>query len=487
MAQNFQDNTLYEMDNLVVLRGMNSETVDLIATDPPFNTKRNRSGTAGQYVDNWKWGDTDNTEILPEQWKWNEVHPQWLEEIKDEHSALYQVIESTKVVQGEDTAAFLCFLSVRLLEMHRILKPTGSIYLHCDHTANAYIRMAMDAIFGKKNLRNEIVWCYTGPGSPKMRQFNRKHDTIFWYSKDKQWTFNKEQIRLPYAQSTIARGKYDSNSPATGSGFRDTERGKVPEDWWDGFPSGGQMSKEERTGSPDQKPLALYKRIIEASSEKGEIVLDPFCGCATTIVAANELKRRWIGIDRRVDARYHVITRLMGIPRKERERVEKFATDKEWLNREMQRYEMHYQTEPPTRTDKDGQESAELPQVYTVAEPENLLTHAEMHEILIDQFGLQCWGCHYQPPDKRYLHLDHITPKSEGSTNQIDNRSLLCQPCNSMKSNTMSLTALRRRNRQDGYEQDNEPIDLPSAFAWTRQHMIDLIRRSPYQMRLEKV
>ena len=169
-------NTLYEMDNLEVLRGINSNSIDLIATDPPFNTKRNRSGTAGFYVDKWKYGDTDK---LPDQWKWNEVHPKWLETIQDGHPALYQVIESTKVVQGEDTAAFLCFLSVRLLEMHRILKDTGSIYLHCDPTASHYIKMCMDAIFGKKNFRNEIVWAYTGPGSPGMKQFNRKHDTIF--------------------------------------------------------------------------------------------------------------------------------------------------------------------------------------------------------------------------------------------------------------------------------------------------------------------
>ena len=123
MTQNFLDNTLYEMDNLDVLRGMNSETVDLIATDPPFNTKRNRSGTAGFYVDNWKWGDTD---ILPDQWKWNEVHPKWLEDIKDNHTGLYYAIDAARHCQGEDTAAFLCFLSVRLLEMHRILKNTGS-------------------------------------------------------------------------------------------------------------------------------------------------------------------------------------------------------------------------------------------------------------------------------------------------------------------------------------------------------------------------
>ena len=148
--QNFPDNTIYELDNLDVLRGMNSGTVDLIATDPPFNTKRNRSGTAGFYVDNWKWG---NTGILPDQWAWNEVHPLWLEEIKDDNRALFEVIEAAGHCHGQDIAAFLCFLSVRILEMHRVLKPTGSLYLHCDHTANAYIRMALDAIFGAKNFQ----------------------------------------------------------------------------------------------------------------------------------------------------------------------------------------------------------------------------------------------------------------------------------------------------------------------------------------------
>ena len=195
MMQNFEDNTLYEMDNLVVLRGMNSETVNLIATDPPFNTKRNRSGSAGFYVDNWKWGDTD---ILPDQWKWNEVHPKWLEEIKDNHSELYYAIDAAKHCQGEDTAAFLCFLSVRLLEMHRILKETGSIYLHCDPTASHYIKMCMDAIFGKKNFRNEIVWHYQAGKGPKTA-FKRKHDIIFFYTKTSKYDFNRQSkpVRNP--------------------------------------------------------------------------------------------------------------------------------------------------------------------------------------------------------------------------------------------------------------------------------------------------
>ena len=185
-------------------------------------------------------------------------------------------------------------------------------------------------------------------------------------------------------------------------------------------------------------------------------------------------------MDRRVDARYHIITRLMGITLKDRKYIEKYATDQEWLNRQMQHYEMHYQTEPPKRTDKGDQTSPELAQVY-VAEPENPHTHDEMKEILINQFGLKCWGCNYIPPDKRYLHLDHIIPKSGGGTNHIDNRALLCQPCNSMKSNTMSLEGLRRKNKREKHMQSNEPIHIPSALKWTRNYMVNLIRETPHQ------
>ena len=468
MAQNFQDNTLYEMDNLVVLRGMNSETVDLIATDPPFNTKRNRSGSAGHYVDNWKWGDTD---ILPDQWKWNEVHPKWLEEIKDEHPALYQVIESTRVVQGEDTAAFLCFISVRLLEMHRILKDTGSIYLHCDHTADSYIRIAMDAIFGKKNFCNEIVWSYhRWTGATK--RFQRMHQIILFYAKDLGLSkFN--QLTEPYSDKSKHKGKRHTTVQNDGSIEQiytdDTSREKAMRDVWEISYLNSQAN--ERTGSPDQKPLELYERIIESSSNEGDLVLDPFCGCATTIIAANNLKRRWIGIDRRIDARYHIITRLMGITRKERERLKKYATDQEWLNRETLRYEMHYQTEPPKRTDKGDQTVPELPNIY-VAEPENPHTHAEMKELLVNQFGAKCWGCNYIPPDDRYLHLDHINPKSAGGTNHIDNRALLCQPCNSMKSDTMSLSELYRQNERDNHIQPNPRIDLREALNWTKEQLI---------------
>ena len=278
-----------------------------------------------------------------------------------------------------------------------------------------------------------------------------------------------------YQKGLLTQAK--PHSPFRYKKYLSTAKGvKVPDIWT----NIAKFRENEKTGSPDQKPLALYERLIEASSKENDLVLDPFCGCATTIIAAKNLNRRWIGIDRRVDARYHIITRLIGVTKKERKRIEKYATDKKWLDKQMKQYEMCYQIKPPTRTDQDEQNLPELPQVYS-AEPENLLTHAEMHEILVNQFGLKCWGCNYIPPDKRYLHLDHIIPKSDGGSNHIDNRALLCQPCNSIKSNTMSLNALRRKNKQAGYIHQDEPINLKKALTWTREYHIKMIRETPHQ------
>ena len=490
--QNFPDNVLYEMDNLLVLRGINSETIDLIATDPPFNTKRSRGSTAGFYVDNWKYGDES---ILPDQWKWNEVHPKWRDSIQDGYPELYQVVETTRVVQGEDTAAFLCFMSVRLLEMHRILKPTGSIYLHCDQTASHYIKAAMDAIFGKENFRNEIIWCYSTSGRSK-KFFAKKHDTILLYtaSKSGYWSdyripVSEKYLNSHYNQVDEQGRRCRIRVDAGKTRIYYPEDGMICNDWWSDIAYVNSQANE-RTGSPDQKPLPLYERIIEASSKENDIVLDPFCGCATTILAANNLNRRWIGIDRRKDARYHIITRLMGITRKQRADLEKKAqyNNQAWLDKQTARYEMHYQTEPPIRTDNGEQNIAELPAVY-IAKPENYHSRDEMREILIQQFGVECWGCGFQPPDndKRYLHLDHINPKSSGGSNEIDNRSILCQPCNSAKSNTMTLDGLRRKNKREQLmkKPESQLIDILSAVTWSRNLLDKLKRDSIYQKQLD--
>ena len=475
-VQNYPDNILYELDNLEVLRGMNSETVDLIATDPPFNTKRNRSGTAGFYVDNWKWGDTD---ILPDQWRWNEVHPAWLEQIKDSNRALYEVIEAAGVCHGQDIAAFLCFLSVRLLEMHRVLKPTGSLYLHCDHAANAYIRMCLDAIFGAKNFRNEVVWCYTGPSNTK-KWFPRKHDTIFWYGKGKESCFNADEVRVPYSSGLHNTGQVFHKTDGDNSSVREQEKvGKVVEDWWLGYNAGNHISKNERTGSPDQKPIALYERIILASSNEGDLVFDPFAGCATTIMAARQNNRRWVGIDRRPDARFHVVCRMAGITAKDAQDIAARPDLSDWLYRQLDRYDAHYTTKAPIRTD-DGGNAPALPQVYARTRPASM-RRGEMLDLLTQQWGLVCWGCGFEPPETAYLDLDHVLPASEGGSNELDNRSVLCSPCNKRKSNRLTLTALRGANKKQGRWYGNPKVDQRIVIRLAREWALEFLAKRSQQ------
>ena len=465
VVQNFPDNILYELDNLDVLRGMNSATVDLIATDPPFNTRRNRSGTAGFYVDNWKWGDTG---ILPDQWAWNEVHPVWLEQIKDDNPALHDVIQAARAAHDDGIAAFLCFLSVRLMECHRVLKPTGSIYLHCDHAANAYIRMAMDAIFGAKNFRNEIVWCYTGPSNTK-RWFPRKHDTIFYYAKSDAAPFNYEDLRIPYVKLDTGKTSGIFKQAATLDA-----KGKIPEDYWledrDGMTPVGRRANE-RTGSPDQKPLALYKRIIEASSKPGDLVLDPFAGCATTIIAAKELGRRWVGVDRRTDARYHVVCRMAGIKAADAEQIRQRPDLAEWLDDQLAKYDAHYSVNAPQRTDAGENAAPQLGPVYpTILQPWQRLNHDEMRGILRQaQVGatsdlVVCAGCGREM-EAPFMELDHITPKNDFGENYITNRILLCGPCNGRKKAHATLSGLYRENKRVGWMRDEPKAKAAMAAA----------------------
>ena len=518
--QNFPDNVLYNMDNLDVLRGMNSETVDLIATDPPFNKKRNRAASAGAYEDAWRWEDDPSMVNRPDQWLWQPVHRIWLDQIKDENPALFSVIEATRLTQDDDTAAFLCFLGVRLLAMHRVLKPTGSIYLHCDHSANGYIRMVMDAVFGKRNFRNEVVWKSTTAHSDSAR-YGANTESIFFYTKGNKWTWN--QMHVPYDEKYKARFKHkelngrafqDDNLTAkglTGGGYEYEYKGKkelwrVPpetmkkldaedrlyftreggirikryldemtgrpvQQLWDDIDPLNSQAKE-RTGSPDQKPLALYERIIQASSNPGDLVLDPFAGCATTPIAAHNLGRRWVGIDRREDAAFHITNRLLGLGIN----VDEFKTRQQFLLPELQgSCEIRY--EAPARTD-DGETAAPgLAPVYAPSE-RSTLTHREMKEYLIETFGTQCWGCDFDVKDGRYLQLDHVDPKADGGSNHLDNRALLCQPCNGTKGNRLTISELRRQNIRDNHlakpagakrGDDGHPIKLREARAQCRE------------------
>ena len=195
-------------------------------------------------------------------------------------------------------------MAERLVELHRVLKPTGSIYLHCDPTASHYIKILLDSIFGRNNFRNEIAWCYSIGGKSR-KTFGRKHDVIFFYTKSDEWTFNLDS---PFAR--ISR-KPDSHMKVfvdeegiTWQEKTDKHSGKVyrypfdkvADDYWLNIE---QLNREdaERLGYPTQKPEALLERIIDTSSNIGGIVLDPFCGCGTAIAVAEKLHRRWIGVD----------------------------------------------------------------------------------------------------------------------------------------------------------------------------------------------
>ena len=294
-------------DCLTIMREhIADSSIDLIYLDPPFNSnstynlpfrpKDKSVRPAAAFIDRWSWTD-DNAKVLR---AWSNA---------PERRTLTQIIEVAKTQDGKITntspslAAYLVNMAERLLEMKRVIRPTGSIYLHCDPTASHYLKLLMDAIFGKVNFRNEIVWCYTGPTNSKS-WFARKHQTIFFYAASKAVKFYPDAVRIPYKNLNIQHqevgGSGIGGSLTPDNLTKYTERGKIPEDHW--HESYDKMSpvgrkKNEYLGYPTQKPLALLKRIILASSKKGDIVLDPFCGCGTAAEAAEILGRRWAGID----------------------------------------------------------------------------------------------------------------------------------------------------------------------------------------------
>ena len=356
-------------------------------------------------------------------------------------------------------AAFLVWMGIRLLEMRRVSKPTGSIYLHCDHTAGAYLKMLMDAVFGRFHFQNEIIWYYSGGGASK-RRFARKHDTLLFYTKHKSaWTFNVDDVRVPHKW-------VDGQKRADGS-ERDA-RGKMPDDVIEMH--GVMPWAKERTGFHTQKPLALYERFIRASSNEDDMVLDPFCGCATTCVAAQRLNRRWTGIDIWKGAHGVVIERL---------EQEGLAAD----DRESMFGDVYFSTDVPERTDHQQIAAPKMkrrkhffeesPDGYTNAQRKALLLEQSMDE---DGY-VYCDGCDRAFDSPEYLDLDHNTPRSSGGSNNISNRHLLCGPCNRRKSTTLTLVGLRRKNKKEGFmAEDSKPFVSDPLSSTLQPQQRPLIR-----------
>lgn len=278
--------TLFTGDNLYVLRGMNSDSVDLIYLDPPFNSNATYSAPIGSAAAGAAFKDS---------WSLDDVDAEWHGQIADEHPGLYKIIDAAGAAHSKGMQAYLIMMAIRLIEMQRVLRPTGSLYLHCDPTASHYLKALMDCVFGRTNFRNEIVWSYRRWPS-KQQNFQRMHDIILRYSNGAEPVWNQQYE--PPSKSYLKRfgGKTQVLDPETKSRklVVDTPTKGMPmRDTWD--ISVLAAASKERCGYPTQKPLKLLERIIRASTNEGDFVFDPFCGCATTLVAAEKLSRNWGG------------------------------------------------------------------------------------------------------------------------------------------------------------------------------------------------
>ena len=343
--QPITENTLFYGDNLKILRDyIPNESVDLIYLDPPFNSNRNynvlfkdESGTDSEaqitaFEDTWHWNH------IAEQ-TYHELVTQAPDNISRMIAALRDFIGASQMM------AYLVMMTARLIELHRVLKTTGSLYLHCDPTASHYLKVILDVIFEPENFRNEVVWQRTSAHNDP-RRYGANIDILLYYTKGTSWTWN--QLYIPHSQEYLARFRQrdpdgrlwtDDNLTAKGlsGGGYDYEYKGVRSLWrcpietmqrldeegrlhftkaggirlkryledtpgvplqalWDDIPPINSQAAE-RLGYPTQKPLALLERIINTSSNPGDVILDPFCGCGTAIAAAQKLERKWIGID----------------------------------------------------------------------------------------------------------------------------------------------------------------------------------------------
>ena len=340
-------NSLYYGENLDVLRNRDdfpNDSIDLIYLDPPFNSKRDYN-----VIYKTPAGHESDSQItaFEDSWYWGEqAEREYLELVRQPNTDLSELIQALRrFLKETDMMAYLVMMANRLLEMHRVLKPTGSLYLHCDPTASHYLKIVLDGVFGKENFGNEIIWKRTS-GHSDAKRFGSVHDTIIFYAKDDPtWNstyqpYDPEYIEQYYrykdengrrwmsgdlGAAGLQGGGYQyewkgivrlwrvpietmSNLDKEGRVFYtkngiprikrylDESKGIPTQDVWTDLES-LRSWHQERLGYPTQKPLALLERIIQASSNEGDTVLDPFCGCGTAVHAAQKLNRKWIGID----------------------------------------------------------------------------------------------------------------------------------------------------------------------------------------------
>lgn len=517
---------VYIADNLPFLRSLNDECIDLVCIDPPFDKNDTFTGdnldpplsesereTERRLLE--RWGITSFDKAMAKEiqwpenldikggykdiWSWEtDVHEEWVKSIDDDYPSISKLIDATRYVHGEGTAAYLCYIAIRLIEVYRVLKPTGSLWLHCDHTANAYLRQLLDGVFGKDNLINQVNWeRIKGAGKTnqfEIRSFGNASDTIFFYGKSNRYRFDAYQVATPYPNlekdfpHVDNKGRYKRRDPfrPPGLGPRPnlcyTYKGVTPPhpsgwtvkesrlkeldnsgelDW---RPNGKVYRKQrpragiipnniwtdidpagdyERTGYPTQKPWRLAERIIKACTEPHDVVLDCFAGCAYAAVAAERTNRQWVACDFNPRA-WTVFKRQFNKPQLIQLRCHDETTGQQVMASEPV-VTVHGPSELPERT---SPESDIQPEVFSPPErkfkvPASIIPEHEMLRMLLELSDYEAWCCGFANRradgtvvrTTRNFHLDHIDPKSKDGSNQIPNRAPLCPYHNTRKGN----------------------------------------------------
>ena len=442
---------LWTGDNLPILRGLETESVDLIYLDPPFNSKRIYEGNLDEEMGKQSFKDI---------WRMSDINKDDLWALKAFAPKVYNLINTLAESHGESWQAYLTFMAIRLDEMHRILKPTGSIYLHCDPTMSHGLKLLLDLIFGQTNFHNEIIWYYNNRLMRSGNAFARLSDVIFWYSKspsyiyhpqtDSKWEASNTQKRriaqgweirkgdlIVYDEKKFARSGINPDEFKTV--YWDAKAGQPPVgNVWSDIPIVNPMAKE-RTGWTTQKPLALLERIIKASSNKGELVLDPFCGCATACVAAERLKRQWIGIDQHPKA--------AEIMKKRIKNDTKLAPEWEGV-----------------KCIDTIRKSRNLPRRSSVREIDK--TNMVAKKALYDAQDGKCksgeW-CVFRAGgnvDIEWMEFDRIDPGARGGYYTLANVQLLCRKCNIVKRD-MTWTQFINERKDQKAKQITDNKDVP--------------------------
>ena len=489
---------VYIADNLELLRSLNDECVDLVCIDPPFD--KNETFTAETLKPPLSEPERLNELRLlaqwgietPEQaaavelewpsdhklkggykdiWRWDaDIHEDWAKTLEIHYPAINSLIETTRQIHSDGRAAYLCFMAIRLVEIRRVLKSTGSLYLHCDHAANGYLRQLLDGVFGANNFRNEIIWRkYRGRKNNATSKFSTQQDTIFFYRKSKENKFNR--LFEPISESEIQK-KYrftDENGrryrEAWGRRFQLTgENRRIYLDEQPGAAIGSlwvendlqlNTSSSERTGYPTQKPVTLAERIIKASTNPGDVVVDCFAGCAYAATAAERLGRRWLACDMNIRA-WTVFKRQFNKPQ-----LATLTCNDETVGQQVMTGEyaqvfgpkdLPHRESPAPKTTLAPLPIAE--RKYRQPRQKPVMTEDEMLRELLEFSNYTAWCCGFanRKPNGEVIrqtwnfHLDHIDPVSAGGINEIFNRAPMCPYHNIRKSN--QLVALRQYRHQ---------------------------------------